>query len=128
MVFRTNSIKNYKKWIDPLMLKNYNGFWGSQTFFRKFITDLSRVAYLLYQLLRKDKEFEWDDNCEIAFQKMEESLFSDVVLAHPNYESPFYLFTDDSNLGIGASLRGPPGFRVDFFIYRPIFVKFGVHT
>ena len=41
---------------------------------------------------------------EVAFQKLKESLFSDVVLAHPNYDSPFYLYTDASNLGIGARL------------------------
>ena len=43
----------------------------------------------------------------MAFQKLKDSLFSDVILAHPNYEIPFYWFSDASDLGLGASLMQP---------------------
>ena len=62
-----------------------NSMLGSLIFSRKFIPVFSRIAYPLYQLLHKDKEFKWDENCEVAFKKLKESLLSDVVLAHPNY-------------------------------------------
>ena len=62
------------------------------------------MAYPLYQLLRNDKEFIWDEACESAFIKLKGCLLSDVVLAHPNYTKDFHLFTDASNCGLGACL------------------------
>ena len=62
------------------------------------------MAYPLYQLLRKDREFIWDETCESAFIKLKRCLLSDVVLAHPNYTKEFHLFTDASNCGLGACL------------------------
>ena len=63
-----------------------------------------RIAHPLYTLIRKNYQFNWDKNCEIAFQTLKDSLFSDVVFVHLNYELPFYLFTDASDLWLGASL------------------------
>ena len=62
------------------------------------------MAYPLYQLLRKDKEFIWDESCESAFIKLKRCLLSDVVLAHPDHTKEFHLFTDASNCGLGACL------------------------
>ena len=88
----------------PNNVKELQRFLGTENSFRKFIPVFSRIAHPLYKLLRKNNEFIRDKNCEIAFQTLEDSLFSDVVLAHPNYELPFYLFTDASDLGLGTSL------------------------
>ena len=88
----------------PNNVKELQRFLGVANFFRKFIPVFSRVAYPLYQLLRKDKEFIWDEACESAFVKLKGCLLSDVVLAHPNYTKDFHLFTDASNCGLGACL------------------------
>ena len=45
----------------PNNVKELQRFLGVANFFRKFIPVFSRVAYPLYQLLRKDKEFIWDE-------------------------------------------------------------------
>ena len=66
----------------PNNVKELQRFLGVANFFRKFISVFSRVAYPLYQLLRKDKEFIWDETCESAFIKLKRWLLSDVVLAH----------------------------------------------
>ena len=88
----------------PNNVKELQRFLGVAIFFRKFIPVFSRVAYPLYQMLRKDKEFIWDETCESAFIKLKGCLLSDVVLAHPNYTKDFHLFTDASNCGLGACL------------------------
>lgn len=79
-------------------------FLGLAIFFRKFIPVFSRLADPLYKLLRKEAQFEWTDACENSFNKLKGSLVSDTVLAHPDYSKPFYLFTDASDLGLGACL------------------------
>ena len=88
----------------PKNVEELQRFLGLANFFRKFIPVFSRIAYPLYQLLRKDVQFLWDEHCEESFEKLRNSLIGDTVLAHPNYKLPFYLFTDACNLGIGAAL------------------------
>ena len=58
----------------PNNVKELQRFLGVANFFRKFIPVFSRVAYPLYQLLRKDKEFIWDVACESAFIKLKGCL------------------------------------------------------
>jgi len=75
----------------PKDVKSLQQFLGFSNFFRKFIPKFSIIAYPLYQLLRKDKPFVWCDKCELSFNTLKEKLLSDVVLAHPNFNKPFYL-------------------------------------
>ena len=58
----------------PNNIKELQRFLGVTNFFRKFIPVFSRVAYPLYQLLRKDKGFIWDETCESAFIKLKGCL------------------------------------------------------
>ena len=81
------SYKNNEKLKEMSRPNNVNElqrFWGVANFFRKFNLIFSRVTYPLYQLLRKDKEFLWDETCETAFKRLKECLLSDVMLALPN--------------------------------------------
>ena len=39
-----------------------------------------------------------------SFESLKQTLTSDVVLAHPDYEQPFHAFTDASNIAVGAVL------------------------
>ena len=51
-----------KEMEQPTNVKELQRFLGV-AFFRKFIPLFSRTAYPLYQLLRKDIEFKWNDSC-----------------------------------------------------------------
>lgn len=43
-------------------------------------------------------------NCQEAFRNLKTSLSSAAILAHPQYDQPFILYTDASKIGIGAVL------------------------
>ena len=47
----------------------------------------------------------WTSVCDIAFNTLKECLTSAPVLALPNFNKPFVIETDASNLGIGAVLQ-----------------------
>ncbi|KAM4034736.1 LOW QUALITY PROTEIN: uncharacterized protein ACNLHF_021421 [Anomaloglossus baeobatrachus] len=48
--------------------------------------------------------FQWGKEQEESFEKMKSVLTGDEILAYPDYDLPFILYTDASNVGLGAVL------------------------
>ena len=98
---KSNKIENA---IPPKDVKELQRFLGAVNYFRKFIPMFSEIAKPLYKLLQKNQPFDWSEECVRAFDKLKSQLSNPPVLAHPNYDKPFYIFTDASQDGIGACL------------------------
>ncbi|KAM1863015.1 hypothetical protein ACFX14_003408 [Malus domestica] len=56
------------------------------------------------RLSRKGFKFEWTVECDVAFQELKEKLTTAPVLAVPNPEEPYVIFTDASSKGLGCVL------------------------
>ena len=69
------------------------------------------VARLLYALL---VEFEWTNECEVAFEKLKKALISVVILKAPDWTKPFHVHIDASNYAIGCILAQPGEHKMDF--------------
>ena len=52
----------------------------------------------------KKASIKWTEECQAAFDKLEELCTSTPILAYANYKKPFQLQTDASDLGLGAVL------------------------
>ncbi|XP_071054976.1 uncharacterized protein [Onthophagus taurus] len=72
---------------------------------------MSTVLNPLYNLLKKNVKFHWDENCDKAFSHVKEILKSTEVLVHFNPDLELKLTVDASSVGIGAVLshRFPSG-------------------
>ena len=44
----------------------------------------------------------WSDACQNAFECMKRLISKDVLLAYPRFDQPFEVYTDASNLQLGA--------------------------
>ena len=88
----------------PTCIKELQSFLGLANFYRKFIPNFAQLAQPLYNLLKKDTPYNWDNLCQNIFESLKQTLTSDVVLAHPDYEKTFHVFTDASNIAVGAVL------------------------
>ena len=55
-------------------------------------------------MLSKDVKFVWTDDCQLAFDKVRLLLQKSPVLKSPDYEKPFKLIIDSSDVGTGAVL------------------------
>ena len=88
----------------PVNLSQLRSFYGCASYYRKLIKNFARIAHNLTQLLKKENEFSWTPDAQLAFDKIREILASDVVLAHPDFDLPFIIQTDASKEGIGAVL------------------------
>lgn len=62
------------------------------------------MAQPMTRLTGKDVEFEWSKDCEKTFGKLKEMLTSTPVLALPEPNETFVVYTDASRMGLGCVL------------------------
>ena len=74
------------------------------SYYAKFLPDRAAKLAPLYQLLQKDKQWEWSDEQERSFQEVKRSLSSSTLLVHFDDQKPIVLACDSSPFGIGAVL------------------------
>ena len=66
--------------------------------------DFATIAKPLYRLTEKNVVFRWTDETQAAFVELLHCLVTAPTLAFPDYDMPFILDTDASNVGVGAVL------------------------
>ena len=103
-------ISSITTWPVPENLKQVQSFLGLSNYYRRFISNYSKVALPLTQLTKKNVPFVWNDMCQLAFNALKQSLSTGPVLRHVDPGLPFTLETDASNFAIGAVLCQPAGF------------------
>ncbi|GKB64318.1 reverse transcriptase domain-containing protein [Tanacetum coccineum] len=89
----------------PTNIKGIRSFLGHASFYRCFIKDFSKIARPLTKLLEKDTLFEFDDECQKAFELLKEKLTCAPVIVSPNWNLPFELMCDASDFTVGAVLE-----------------------
>jgi hypothetical protein len=73
-------------------------------YYRRFIPDFSKIAKSMTRLLHKDMRFVWTPECDAAFHKLRTLLTSAPVLAQPDIEKPFDVYSNASGIGLGGVL------------------------
>ena len=88
----------------PRNVKELQAYLGLVTFYGKFIPNLAMKAHALYQLLKKDVKWVWNEACNKAFQSINKDLMSPTFLTHFRDDLPLKLMCDASPLGVAAIL------------------------
>ena len=88
----------------PTNVKVVRQFLGHLGFYRKFIKDFSKIAKPLYKLLEKDAKFSWDGDCQRSLEELKSHLTTAPIVRAPNWQLPFEVMCDASDLTIGAVL------------------------
>lgn len=88
----------------PTDIHQLKRFLGLTGYYRKFIKNYARITDPLNKLLKKNTLYKWTELCDKAFNNLKQKLCKSPILAHPNYQLPFKLFTDASTIGLGAVL------------------------
>ncbi|XP_057747186.1 uncharacterized protein LOC130966405 [Arachis stenosperma] len=88
----------------PSNVKAVRSFLGHAGFYRRFIRDFSKIAKPLSNLLVSDTPFVFDKNCMLAYELLKQKLSSAPIIAPPDWNLPFELMCDASDLAIGAVL------------------------
>ena len=88
----------------PQNVTQVKAFTGLVQYYGKFVPNLSGILRPMYNLLRKDVPFNFNDDCLKAFNKVKELLTTAPVLAHYDPNAPAVLTVDASSMGLGCVL------------------------
>ncbi|KII71868.1 Transposon Tf2-9 polyprotein [Thelohanellus kitauei] len=98
------SIKPILNWSKPTNQDELRRFLGVCNFYCRFIKNFAAISGKLYDLLRKDIPWIWDEVCEQSFSALKKHLANLPTLGFPNYNHNFRLACDASDLAVGAQL------------------------
>ena len=96
-----NKLLNMKR---PKNIKELQSFLGLANYYRRFINHFANNVAPLYNLLRKDTEWDWTPQCEKSFCKIVNLLGEYPILKLADFDKPFIIRTDASDLGMGMTL------------------------
>jgi hypothetical protein len=77
---------------------------GLFSYYKRFIKDFAQIADPLYKLLKKDTPYMWTQDQQKAFENLRNKLMQVPIVQYPNFNKPFFLYTDTSITGLGAVL------------------------
>ena len=97
-------VKGVLEWPTPRTVKEVQAFLGFGNFYRRFIEGFSKRAHPLFELTRKDHQWEWTQKCEDAFQNLKTAFTTSPVLVMPDTTKPFRVEVDASNYATGGIL------------------------
>ena len=88
----------------PTCKRQLMRFLGMAGYYRKFCHNFSEITEPLTNLLKKGKQFVWNDRCQNSFETVKAILMNTPVLLAPDFNKPFKLAVDASDIGAGAIL------------------------
>ncbi|XP_042611929.1 uncharacterized protein LOC122144820 [Cyprinus carpio] len=113
--------------VPPTTKKSVRSFLGLSGWYRRFVPNFASRAAVLTDLTRKSSPIrvKWTPECEQAFQDLKFCLCKSPVLQSPDFDLPFIVQTDASEIGLGAVLlqgEGPDRHPVQY-ISRKLFPR-----
>jgi hypothetical protein len=79
-----------------------HNFLGLASYNQRFISNFSKIAKPMTELLKKGNKYVWSADCDEAFLTLKKSLTTSPVLAQPNITKPFDVYCDASSTGLGC--------------------------
>ena len=101
----------------PRTEKEIKGFLGKLQYIIHFITRLTNICEPIFRLLRKNQPTIRNDDCQLAFEKIKEYLFSPPVLVPPMPGRPLLLYLLVSDMTLGCMLAQFDDSRMERAIY-----------
>ena len=89
---------------EPKDVQQLRSLLGVVNYYAKFLPNLSSLLAPMYNLLRKDAPFTWNQDCAKALSEVKKLLSSDKLLVHYNPDKPLTLACDASPVGLGCVL------------------------
>jgi hypothetical protein len=79
-------------------------FMGLAGYYRKFIVGFSKIAHSITSLQRKEKKFQWTEECESNFQRLKQLLTSVPILKIADPNKDYVVCMDACKEGLGGVL------------------------
>ena len=89
----------------PTNLKELRSFLGAVNQFKKIIPDLASICFPFRSILKKDVIWNWSEEHEKAFKRVNEEVRKVLELTHFKRNKPLRIICDASKQGLGAVLQ-----------------------
>ncbi|KAJ9672728.1 hypothetical protein PVL29_026082 [Vitis rotundifolia] len=99
-----SKVEAVQEWQRPTNVFEIRSFLGLAGYYRRFVEDFSRIAAPMTRLTRKGVKFDWNEECENAFQELKRKLTTAPVLTAPISGELFTIYCDASTVGLGCVL------------------------
>ena len=99
-----DKIEAIKNFLPPTTKKGVRSFIGMANYYRRFIARFSDIAAPLTALTRDEVPFKWEEKENLAFQELKDALSSEPVLTAPDFDKPYTIFCDASDIALGSVL------------------------
>ena len=88
----------------PSSVKEVRTFLGMTSYYRQFVPNYATVSEPLTCLMRKEVKFHWGADQAAAFTSLKALLVSSDVMAAPQMDKPYKLYTDACDYAVGGIL------------------------
>ena len=79
-------------------------FLGFANYFRRFLSGYANIAKPLDEITGRNVQFQWNEERQLAFETLKLALLNAPVLRLADLSKPFRIFTDASDVALGAVL------------------------
>ena len=96
-----------REWPAPSKVREMQSFLGFINFYAEYLADATQLTAQLYDLTtghKGDDPIKLSPQNVAAFEEIKRKLCAAPQLAHPDLDRPFTLYTDASNIAVGAIL------------------------
>lgn len=97
-VDKVESVRNFRQ---PMNAEETRSFLGLVNYVGKFIPDLATLTEPLRRITKKDERFLWSSEQQLAFEKLKDSLTSDIALGYYDINDRTQVYADASPVGLG---------------------------
>lgn len=97
-------IEKIQNFLTPKNLKELQSFLGLCNYYRKFQNKYSELTAQFGKILSSKSNWCWDNDKQSLFEEIKAKFLDSVMLHHPNWNKPFYIGTDASDISVAAIL------------------------
>jgi hypothetical protein len=91
-----SKVKDVLNWMPLTNASEIRSFLGLAGYYRRFIKDFSKIAKPMTRLLKKNKDFDWTEECQVSFEELKKRLTSAPVLILPDITKKSDIYCDAS--------------------------------
>jgi hypothetical protein len=97
-------VQAIEQWETPTNRADVQSLLGHLGYHRPFIKNYAQIVAALQALLPANAEWKWGSEEELALSNAKKAMREAVELYYPQFNQPFFIYTDASQKGLGAGL------------------------